>query len=138
MSILGVVEGVASIAGKIIDRFAPEKMKDADRAKAVLDISAMIDERDNTLVNAQRDVIVAELEQGDKFTKRARPMIVYTGLAVLVFNHALVPFINRCVEWYVLAQGGDLEGAKRELKIVLKSDPGHSYAATLLTRLEGP
>lgn len=108
MSVLRIAEGVASIAGKILDRFAPTQMPEADRAKAVLGISAMIDERDATLVTAQRDIIVAELEQGDKFTKRARPMIVYTGLVVLVFNHALVPFINRCVEWYVLSQGGDL------------------------------
>lgn len=108
MSMLDVIESVGSIAGKIFDRIVPEKMEEKDRAKAILDISAMIDKRDNTLVNAQRDIIVAELQQGDKFTKRARPMVVYTGLAVIVFNHALIPFINRCVEWYVLSQGGDL------------------------------
>ena len=108
MSVLGIVEGVAAVAGKILDRIAPEKMKDAERAAAVLEISKMIDERDNTLVTAQRDIIVAELEQGDTFTKRARPMVVYVGLGAIVFNHALVPFINRCVEWYVLSQGGDL------------------------------
>lgn len=108
MSILSIIETVGSIAGKIVDRIVPEKMKDADRAKAILDISAMIDERDNTLVMAQRDIIIAELEQGDTFTKRARPTIVYTGLAVMVFNYALIPFINRCFEWYILSQGGDL------------------------------
>jgi len=102
MSILSVIESVGGIAGRIIDRVVPEKMKEQDRAQAILDISAMLDERDNMLVNAQRDIIVAELEQGDKFTKRARPMIVYTGLAVLAFNHALLPFINRIIEWYMI------------------------------------
>ncbi|GAG93880.1 unnamed protein product, partial [marine sediment metagenome] len=108
MSVLSVIESVGGIAGRIIDRVLPEKMKDAERADAILKISQMIDERDNTLINAQRDIIVAELEQGDKFTKRARPTIVYTGLAVMIFNYALIPFISRCVEWYVIAQGGDI------------------------------
>lgn len=109
MNVLGIVESVTNIAGSILDRFAPKKMEEAERAKAVLDISAMIDARDNTLVKAQRDIIVAELEQGDTFTKRARPMIIYTGLAVMVFNHALIPFINRCIEWYMLTTGKSIE-----------------------------
>ena len=36
-------------------------------------------------------VITAELNQGDKYTKRARPTIIYTGLAMYVFNSIIFP-----------------------------------------------
>jgi hypothetical protein len=45
-------------------------------------------------LGAKERVLVAELAQGDAFTKRARPMVVYTGLAVLVLNHVVLPWSN--------------------------------------------
>lgn len=45
-----------------------------------------------TIANAQRDVIVAELQQDDKYTKRARPTIAYSGIAVLLLNHIILPW----------------------------------------------
>lgn len=44
-------------------------------------------------LGAKERVLIAELAQGDKFTKRARPTVVYTGLAVLVINHVILPWI---------------------------------------------
>lgn len=45
-----------------------------------------------TIANAQRDVIVAELQQDDKYTKRARPSLVYAGLLALFLNHIVLPW----------------------------------------------
>lgn len=46
-----------------------------------------------------------EIEGGDKFTRRARPAIVYTGLIAILVNHVVVPIANRVVEWVAVFQG---------------------------------
>lgn len=45
-------------------------------------------------VEAKRDVMVEELKQDDKYTKRARPTVVYAGLVILFINHVLLPWIT--------------------------------------------
>lgn len=45
-------------------------------------------------LQARSDIIKAEMAQGDKFTKRARPTIVYTGLAFILIIHVLLPVIG--------------------------------------------
>lgn len=37
-------------------------------------------------LDAQKSVIIAELEQGDKYTKRARPTVVYVGLVFILLE----------------------------------------------------
>jgi hypothetical protein len=37
-------------------------------------------------LGAKERVLVAELQQGDKFTKRARPMVVYSGLVIIFLD----------------------------------------------------
>ena len=82
---------VADFAKNIVDRFFPKQMTDEEKAMAQLKIQAMADERESALVAAQRDIIVAELSQGDNFTKRARPMIIYAGLAFIALMHVFFP-----------------------------------------------
>lgn len=105
MNLLGAITGLAN---NILDRVLPDKLDGPERAEAVLKIQQMIAEHDTATTNAQRDVIVAELEQGDKYTKRARPTIVYGGLIAIGINHVLIPFVNRIAEWVALAKGSDL------------------------------
>ena len=38
--------------------------------------------------------MVAELDQGDNYTKRARPTIAYAGLAFILLDHVLLPYIS--------------------------------------------
>jgi hypothetical protein len=44
-------------------------------------------------LQARRDVLTAELQQGDNFTKRARPTVVYAGLVFIGINYVIVPAI---------------------------------------------
>jgi len=44
-------------------------------------------------MNAKKDVIVAEMQQGDLYTKRARPTLVYAGLGIVIINHMILPWI---------------------------------------------
>jgi len=104
MGLLGLLETAAGFAGKVVDRVLPDKMSDAERAEARFKVLELIEARDATVASASKDIIVAELQQGDKFTKRARPTIVYAGLGAIAFNHVLLPFLNRVAEWIAIAK----------------------------------
>lgn len=45
------------------------------------------------IVEAQKAIIVAEMQQQDPFTKRARPMIVYAGLVAIFLVHVILPYV---------------------------------------------
>jgi hypothetical protein len=52
------------------------------------------EKREANLVSAQRDIMVAEMNQGDTFTKRARPMVVYAGLLFMLLDYVILPYIS--------------------------------------------
>jgi hypothetical protein len=54
------------------------------------------------------DVIKAELQQGDNFTKRARPMVVYAGLLFIFLNYVFIPTLCH-LAGQPLGNGGVLE-----------------------------
>ena len=49
------------------------------------------------------NVIQAEMASGDNYTKRARPTVVYAGLAMIFINYILVPFVGLFVDGDVAA-----------------------------------
>jgi len=71
-----------------------EAITDKDKALA---INAKIDELENQLaskiIDAKKEVMVAELKQDDKYTKRARPTVVYAGLS-FIFLQFVLPYVN--------------------------------------------
>lgn len=44
-------------------------------------------------MDMRASIINAEMSQGDKFTKRARPSLVYFGLLVIFYNYCVIPTI---------------------------------------------
>lgn len=57
-------------------------------------IAARDSELEQTLrknLEAKERIIVAELAQGDSFTKRARPSVVYFGLVMIGLNYFVLP-----------------------------------------------
>ena len=80
-------------AGGLLDRFFPKQMTESDRAEMQAQLSQAIDERDTKRDEFKRDVLVAELGQDDKFTKRARPSIIYAGLVFIFLVHVLFPLL---------------------------------------------
>lgn len=88
---------VINAAGSVIDRFvhSPD-----EAAQMKLEFAQLIEARDSELeetiraeMDAKARVIEAELKQGDKFTKRARPSVVYGGLLLVAINHVALPWI---------------------------------------------
>ena len=45
-----------------------------------------------------KDVIVAELNQDDKYTKRARPTVLYLFIVIVMLNYCIFPFVNNFTE----------------------------------------
>lgn len=84
---------VAEVAKGIIDRFFPPKMTDAEKAEAQVKLQGILQERENALIDAQKSIMVSEMSQGDNYTKRARPTIVYAGLAFIFAVHVAFPII---------------------------------------------
>lgn len=75
------------------DRFFPPKATEAEKLEAIQNLVPMIEGRDNAVIDAKKAIIVAELQQSDKFTKRSRPTIIYAGLAFIGLVHVIFPIV---------------------------------------------
>ena len=93
----GGAKGIVDGLGGIIDKF---KLAPGEKEQFRLEAEALLQKRDSEIettlrreLEAKERVLVAELQQGDNFTKRARPSVVYVGLAAVVFNYCVIPTI---------------------------------------------
>ena len=91
------IKGLIGSAGAIIDNVhtsEEEKLEAKAKFQALAtQAEAQVLAHAESLFNAKRDIIVAELQQGDTYTKRARPTVVYGGLLILTINHIVLPWI---------------------------------------------
>jgi len=85
------IGSVADLAKGLLDRFWPPAMDPEAKARLQMELETKLQEREDKLVGVQRDIIVAEMQQSDNFTKRARPMIVYSGLLFIFLVHVVFP-----------------------------------------------
>ena len=105
MGFLSKILGSGEVAGKIlgtVERFAAnhlgkkelklaETQLDTEIRKLLIDRDSEIEETLRAELGAKERVLVAELAQGDNFTKRARPSVVYAGLAFVGINYVAAP-----------------------------------------------
>lgn len=102
----GLLDSVGSIADKFIQT-ADEK------AAFKVELEQVLQQRDSEVeqtiraeLQAKERIIVAEMSQGDTYTKRARPTVIYFGLAIIAFNYCLIPLMqlltNTAVEPFAL------------------------------------
>ncbi|CAA0111624.1 Uncharacterised protein [BD1-7 clade bacterium] len=87
----GFMKGIGDLVGKFVTT-------DKDKQAFMLAAEQLLQQRDaeiETTIRAELDaktrIIEAEMAQGDNYTKRARPTVVYFGLVVIAINHVLVP-----------------------------------------------
>ena len=85
---------VADLAKTIVNKFIPDSVPESDKIMAQLKLQEMLQAREDNITNAQRDVILGELNQSDNFTKRARPTIVYSGLLFILIVNVLFPIVT--------------------------------------------
>lgn len=84
--------------GTIADKF---HLSGEEKQQFKLEMEALLQKRDSELeqtlrkeMEAKERVLVAELTQGDNYTKRARPTVVYFGLGLIFLNYCLIPGIQ--------------------------------------------
>jgi len=88
------IGSIADLAKTVIHQFLPEKMSEEQKAKVQIVLQEMLQERENRVIDAQKSIIVSEMQQGDNFTKRARPTLVYAGLVFIFLVHVLFPIAS--------------------------------------------
>lgn len=88
------IGNVADLAKGIMDRFIPPKATEMERFAVETQLQEMLQKRESALLDTQKSVIVAEMSQEDKFTKRARPTVVYSGLIFIFLVHVFIPLIS--------------------------------------------
>lgn len=93
--------GVIGEIGKVIDNLTTTK---EEKMQAQLALEALLQKRDSeveqtirTELQTKERILVAELTQGDTYTKRARPTVVYFGLLVIFYNYCLIPSVQTLV-----------------------------------------
>ena len=89
-----VLNGVDSLLGRF-------KASPQEKQEFRLEMERLLQERDREIeetlraeLGAKERVLVAELQQGDNYTKRARPTVVYAGLVFIFFNYCIVPAVQ--------------------------------------------
>ena len=83
-------------AHKIINDFvaSPEDKLKAQQAAAELaeKHAELVESTAQKETDAKASIMVAELSQDDKYTKRVHATIIYTGMAAMVLNSCLLPW----------------------------------------------
>lgn len=85
------IGSIADLAKGIVDRFLPAAMTGAEKAQAQVQMQEVFDRREKSLIESQKSIIVAEMQQADNYTKRARPTLVYSGLLFIFLVHVAFP-----------------------------------------------
>ena len=73
-------------------------MDEKDKALLQVQLTEAIEAREASVISSQKDIMVAEMNQSDNYTKRARPSIVYFGLVAIGLNHVLLPW----AAWFIV------------------------------------
>lgn len=84
-------------AKNILDKIWPPSADPNKKMEVAAALEAALQERDNSIIEAQKEIIVAEMNQGDNFTKRARPSVVYMGLIFIAIIHVLFPIVIKLI-----------------------------------------
>ncbi|MFO8001233.1 MAG: holin family protein [Marinilabilia sp.] len=93
----GSLTGVIDSVSDVIDRFSlteEEKQEfKLEMQSRLLQMEKELEETYRTELESRSDIIKAEMTQGDRFTKRARPTIIYCGLAFIFIVYVVIPLI---------------------------------------------
>lgn len=85
-------------AGRIAQQLP---LGDADRQRLQVQLGALLEQHDSNVqqnadsaMDARQKLIVSEMQQGDSYTQRARPSVVYAGLLFIFLNYVVVPGVG--------------------------------------------
>ena len=91
----GSVGTIVKQVGAVIDKFT---LSGEEKEKFKIEMEDLLQRRDSEVektiraeLQAKERILVAELQQGDRYTKRARPTVVYAGLGFIFLNYCIIP-----------------------------------------------
>jgi hypothetical protein len=94
----GGLGAFAEKVGGVVDRFVQTK---DEKAAVMLELEGIaaaqaqnLEETIRAELGAKERIMVAELQQGDNYTKRARPTVVYFGMLVIFLNYVVAPIVG--------------------------------------------
>ena len=90
---LGFVKEAVGLAGSLLGTKEEKQKFELNLLELTQKRDSEIEETIRAEMQAKERVLVAELNQGDNFTKRARPTVVYAGLGIVFLNHIVLPWI---------------------------------------------
>ncbi len=88
-----IIQAVASIGGKVIDKVAGDKINEKDKAELQNNLAIELLKADWSTVQKQFDVIIAE-SQGNWLQKSWRPILMLSIVAIVVNNYIIFPYIS--------------------------------------------
>lgn len=94
-AIKGLVGSVSEAADTFIETDDEKRAFELAVKHIAQDRLSELEETVRTEMSAKASIIQAEMNQKDKYTKRARPTVVYFGLGVIGINHLLFPAVAR-------------------------------------------
>lgn len=90
--------GVVKEIGNVVDKFHTST---EEKELLKMEMEKILQTRDREIeqtirqeLQSKERIIVAEMQQGDNYTKRARPTVVYFGLVMIFVNYVAVPTIS--------------------------------------------
>lgn len=87
---------VKSVTGLIDDVSTSDEERATIQLKAHKLAVDFLSQTENSIskeLEAKQKIITSEMQSGDAYTKRARPSVVYFGLAAIALNHIIAPWI---------------------------------------------
>ncbi len=84
----GILGGAGQFAKDVRTAITGKEPISAEKAQ---ELALRAQEIEVGMSKVAQNIIVAEMQQGDRFTKRARPMVVYSGLFFIFLVHVAFP-----------------------------------------------
>lgn len=86
-----VLDSVGGIADRFIETDDERREFKGEMARLMAERDAQVEQTIRAELEAKQSIMVAELNQGDLYTKRARPSVIYVGLIFIALNHVIWP-----------------------------------------------
>jgi len=98
MSIFDFISSAISPITNLIDNLSTsdeERLKAKNKLQQIKNQFAVDLQNFQTKeIEAKAKIMVAELNQDDNYTKRARPTVLYAGLIIMFVNNVLLPWLS--------------------------------------------
>ncbi len=88
-----IIQAVAGIGGKVIDKIAGDKISEKDKQELQNNLAVELLKADWSTVQKQFDVIIAEA-QGNWLQKSWRPLLMLSIVAIVVNNYIIFPYVE--------------------------------------------